>query len=222
MLTHMKKVGISLNSKKSALSPAQRTTFLVVVCDSTTMQAHLSLACVESILSVRYKARSGTLSITNVDAVRSHDSSGQHHSTKPTAHKTMPVLGQEQWIPSSEPYIQGRKYHAPWATCSTTLEGAMVPKQKPGSQGRVVVKSQWALGEPSSSLPHKLPRNESNISETLPPTPEGLSCVGPHRQHLGISHWITDAISLSYEARGVALPLGIWAHSTRSVFQSSR
>lgn len=158
MLTHMKKVGISLNSKKSALSPGQRTTFLVVVCDSTTMQARLSLACVKSILSAM-KAKSGTLSLTNVDAVRSHDSSGQHHSTRPAAHKTMRVLDQEQWIPSSEPSLQGRKDHVPWAMCSTTLEGAMVPKQKPGSQGCVFIKSQWALGEPSSSLAHKLTRN---------------------------------------------------------------
>ncbi|KAL0150616.1 hypothetical protein M9458_054077, partial [Cirrhinus mrigala] len=45
--THMKEVGLRLNTKKSVLSPLQRTTYLGVVWDSTTMQAHLSPARVD-------------------------------------------------------------------------------------------------------------------------------------------------------------------------------
>ncbi|KAI2665252.1 Transposon Ty3-G Gag-Pol polyprotein [Labeo rohita] len=41
VLTHMKELGLRLNAKKSVLSPSQRTTYLGVVWDSTTMRAHL-------------------------------------------------------------------------------------------------------------------------------------------------------------------------------------
>lgn len=43
------------------------------------------------------------------------------------------------------------------------------------------------FGEPSSSLAHKLPKIEGNVpnSETFPPTPEWLPCVGMHGQHIG-------------------------------------
>ncbi|KAL0177259.1 hypothetical protein M9458_026153, partial [Cirrhinus mrigala] len=44
VLAHMKTLGLRLNAKKSVLSPLQRTTYLGVVWDSTTMQARLSPA----------------------------------------------------------------------------------------------------------------------------------------------------------------------------------
>ncbi len=50
VLGHIRSLGLRLNTKKSVLSPAQRTTFLGVVWDSTTMWAQLSPACIESIL----------------------------------------------------------------------------------------------------------------------------------------------------------------------------
>ncbi len=51
ILTHMKKLGLRLNAKKSVLFPLQRTTFLGVIWDSTSMQAGLSPAHIESLLS---------------------------------------------------------------------------------------------------------------------------------------------------------------------------
>ncbi len=42
VLAHMKELGLRLNGKKSVLSPLQRTTFLGVAWDSTSMQVHLS------------------------------------------------------------------------------------------------------------------------------------------------------------------------------------
>ncbi|KAL0151251.1 hypothetical protein M9458_053442 [Cirrhinus mrigala] len=51
VLAHMKEFGLRLNAKKSVLSPVQRTTYLGVVWDSTMMQAHLSPARIESILT---------------------------------------------------------------------------------------------------------------------------------------------------------------------------
>ncbi len=59
MLAHMKELGLRLNGKKSVLSPLQRTTFLGMVWNSTSMQARLSPACIESILSAVKRIRLG-------------------------------------------------------------------------------------------------------------------------------------------------------------------
>ncbi|KAL0195159.1 hypothetical protein M9458_008731, partial [Cirrhinus mrigala] len=59
ILAHMKTLGLRLNAKKSVLSPSQRTTYLGVVWDSTTMQARLSPAQIESILAVVKRVKEG-------------------------------------------------------------------------------------------------------------------------------------------------------------------
>ncbi len=57
VLAHMKELGLRLNAKKSVLSPLQRTTFLGMVWDSTLIQARLSPARKESILSAVKRIR---------------------------------------------------------------------------------------------------------------------------------------------------------------------
>ncbi|KAI2647325.1 Transposon Ty3-G Gag-Pol polyprotein [Labeo rohita] len=59
VLAHMKALGLRLNAKKSVLSPTQRTTYLGVVWDSTTMQARLSPARIESILAAVKRVKEG-------------------------------------------------------------------------------------------------------------------------------------------------------------------
>ncbi|KAL0199681.1 hypothetical protein M9458_002868, partial [Cirrhinus mrigala] len=59
ILAHMKTLGLRLNAKKSVLSPLQRTTYLRVVWDSTTMQARLSPARIESILAAVARVKEG-------------------------------------------------------------------------------------------------------------------------------------------------------------------
>ncbi len=63
VLAHMKELGLRLNAEKSVLSLFQRTTYLGVVWDSTTMQARLSPARIESILNTVRRVREG-LSLT--------------------------------------------------------------------------------------------------------------------------------------------------------------
>ncbi len=58
VLAHMKKLGLRLNAK-SVLSSLQRTTFHSVVWDSTSMQARLSPAHIECILSAMKRIRLG-------------------------------------------------------------------------------------------------------------------------------------------------------------------
>ncbi len=50
-------------------------------------------------------------------------------------------------------------------------------------------------------------------------------CYGPSKRGLPatkqtLSQWIVDAISMWYESSGLPLPLGVKAHSTRSVAAS--
>ncbi len=59
VLAHMKDLGLRLNAKKSVLPPVQRTTYLGVVWDSTTMQTRLSPARIESILTTVARMREG-------------------------------------------------------------------------------------------------------------------------------------------------------------------
>ncbi|KAI2645622.1 Transposon Ty3-G Gag-Pol polyprotein [Labeo rohita] len=59
VLAHLKELGLRLNAKKSVLSPLQRTTYLGRVWDSTTMQARLSPARIESILTAVMRVTEG-------------------------------------------------------------------------------------------------------------------------------------------------------------------
>ncbi len=59
VLAHMKELGLWLNGKKSVLSPPQRISYLGVVWDSTTMQAQLSPARNEAILTAMRGVREG-------------------------------------------------------------------------------------------------------------------------------------------------------------------
>ncbi|KAI2660335.1 enzymatic polyprotein [Labeo rohita] len=59
VLAHMKELGLRLNAKKSVLFPLQRTTYLGVVWDSTTMQERLSPARIESILTEVTRVKEG-------------------------------------------------------------------------------------------------------------------------------------------------------------------
>ncbi len=59
VLVNMKELGLRLNAKMSVLSPLQRTIFLGVVWDSTSMQARLCPTRIESILSAVNRIRLG-------------------------------------------------------------------------------------------------------------------------------------------------------------------
>ncbi|KAI2659830.1 Transposon Ty3-G Gag-Pol polyprotein [Labeo rohita] len=59
VLAHLKELGLRLNAKKSVLSSLQRTTYLGKVWDSTTMQARLSPARIESILTAVMRVTEG-------------------------------------------------------------------------------------------------------------------------------------------------------------------
>ncbi len=59
VLAHLKVLGLRLNAKNCVFSPLQRTTYLGVVWDSTTMQARMSPARIESILTEVRRVKEG-------------------------------------------------------------------------------------------------------------------------------------------------------------------
>lgn len=81
----MRCLGLRLNLKKSVLSPSQRTNFLGVAWYSTTMQAHLSPACVDSNLTAIKGIRLGQesqrlLGLMDLIGSTAHSSSGLRFS----------------------------------------------------------------------------------------------------------------------------------------------
>ncbi|KAI2664175.1 Protein P [Labeo rohita] len=91
---HLKELGLRLNAKKSVLSPLQRTTYLGVVWDSTTMQARLSPARIESILTAVTRVKEGR-----------HSLCVQRDTFWPAVHETPTVVAQDQGVsPRGHPF----------------------------------------------------------------------------------------------------------------------
>ncbi|KAI2645069.1 hypothetical protein H4Q32_028444 [Labeo rohita] len=100
VLAHLKELGLRLNGKKSVLSPLQRTTYLGVVWDSTMMQAHLSPARIESILTAVTRVKEGR-SLTVKQFQRLLGPNGtcvQCDTFWPAVHETPTVVAQDQGV----------------------------------------------------------------------------------------------------------------------------
>ena len=98
VLAHIQSLGLRLNTKKSVLAPAQRTTFLRVVWDSVTMRAQV-VSCTDRIHpghGDQDKARPGHHCKTFSESVRSHGSSIQYHSIRSPAHEALAVVVEDQ------------------------------------------------------------------------------------------------------------------------------
>ncbi len=96
----LKKLGLWLNAKKSVLSPLQRTTFLGVIWDSTSMQERLSPGTYRfhPVGCGKNKARPVTHCQTVSETGRSYGSSIQHDTFWTVAHETPAVVVQDQRV----------------------------------------------------------------------------------------------------------------------------
>lgn len=111
-----------LGLNKSELSPSQRTTFLGLVWDSTTMQAHLSPACVDSILNTVTKQILLDLMVPAANGIPL----GLLHI------KLIQFWLKSRGFSSSASSFQVYKDHALWAMCSSALvpeQGHVLPSQ---------------------------------------------------------------------------------------------
>ncbi len=136
-------------NKKCVLSPLQRTTFLGVAWDSTSMQAHLSPARIESILSAvkKYKARPVThckkfqrllglmAAASNVTAF------GLLYMTCCTWHHLQWWLRTKGFSQRGNPFSHNQG-HAAMLTCLDNVEETLVPV--PGSHVGSFMSSQDA------------------------------------------------------------------------------
>ncbi|CAM4725781.1 unnamed protein product [Leuciscus chuanchicus] len=167
VLAHIEKLGLRLNSKKSVLLPAQRTTFLGVNWDSITMQARLSPARISAILT----AVKGDQGVFPEGKSVSHD---QGHAAMPSCFGHV----EKTLVPRSGPSVGG-------VLSTRNAFDRRFPHGVGRSHERTL--SVRSLAGPSSVLAHKLFRNDGRIlcSETLPARPERPPRVGPHGQHVG-------------------------------------
>ncbi|KAL0154075.1 hypothetical protein M9458_050534 [Cirrhinus mrigala] len=133
VLAHMK--GLRLNAKKSVLSPLQRTTYLGVVWDLTTMQARLSPARIESILTAVVSVRKGRSLAGPVLG----------------APCCRVMLATDASLTGWGAVMDGHPAHAQrWSTTSTTREVCVAPLVQAGAPDPCVVPGQTPLAESSS------------------------------------------------------------------------
>ncbi len=208
VLAHMKVLGLRLNPKKSVLSPLQRTTYLGVVWDSTTMQARMSPARIESILTTVRRVKEGQ-SLTVKQFQRLLGLMAAASNVIPIGLLYMRPL---QWwlktkgfLPEGKPtsHDQG---HAALPTCLRHVETTLVLVSGPGagssvsprnaSDGRIPHRlgsgHEWppcprSVERSSSRLAHQQARDAGRVSgsEILSPRPKRSPCVSSHRQHSG-------------------------------------
>ncbi|KAL0148085.1 hypothetical protein M9458_056625, partial [Cirrhinus mrigala] len=198
VLAHMKELGLRLNAKKSVLSPLQRTTYLGMVWDSTRMQARLSPA--------RIDERGPVIHCQAVSTTAGSDGSCVQCDTFwPAVHETPTVVAQDHGVlpkgalsvaPSFLDFAPGL------AKAFLYPRAGYVPKV-PSSAPRPVILQ--AFCPPPFREPEK----------------QKLNCMCPVcNVEKTLSHWIVDAICCAYESSGHPPPLGVKAHSTRSMAAS--
>ncbi|KAI2648847.1 hypothetical protein H4Q32_019991 [Labeo rohita] len=172
----MKVLGLRLNAKKSVLSPLQRTTYLGVVWDLTTMQAHLSPARIESILTAAVRVRKGR-SLT----VKQFQLLGLMAAVSNVIPFGLLYTRPLQWWLRTNGSPQGETHF--------THQGHAVRWMRPSLVGE----RSWTAtlpmvcGVTAVSLGISLPGDAGRVSgsETLPPRPKRPPCAGAHRQHSG-------------------------------------
>ncbi|KAI2644052.1 Protein P [Labeo rohita] len=195
----MKTLGLRLNAKKSVLSPSQRSTYLGVVWDSTTMQARLSPARIESILAAVKRVKEGR-SLTVKQFQQLLGLMAAASNMIPFGLLYMRPL--QWWLKSKGFSPRGN----PLRMITRRGLRALVPKSGPGIGSSLPPRHasdrciphwmgsghEWpprprSVDGSSSQLAHQLPRDAGRISsaEVLSPRPQRSPCAGPHRQHSG-------------------------------------
>ncbi len=205
VLAHMEKLGLRLNAKKSVLSPLQRTTFLGVIWDSTSMQARLSPARIESILSAVKRIRLGQ-SLTVRQFQRLLGLMAAASNVIPVGLLHMRPL--QWWLRTKGFSPRGNPFRMIKVTrrCLGNVEETLVPV--PGSHVGSFMSSQDAndrcfshgLGSdlrgtlrsrsvegPSSLMAHQPSGDVGCVScsQEFPSRSQGPPCACPLRQHIG-------------------------------------
>ncbi len=200
------RVGVKLNAKKSVLSPLQRTTYMGVVWDSTTMQAKLSPARIESILTAVARLKEGR-SITVKQFQRLLGLMAAASNVIPFGLLYMRPL--QWWLKTKGVFPEGKSVshdqgHTAMLSCLWHVEETLVLVKGVASSlssrnvndrcvlHRLRCGHEWppcprSVERPPSHVAHQLPRDAGCVSsiKTLSPRPNRLPCGGAHRQHSG-------------------------------------
>ncbi len=125
----MKELGLRLSARESVLSPLQRTTYLGVVWDSTTMQARSDLVDFHS------REESEKMRVTHCqtvsETVGSDGSCVQHDTFWPAVHETLAVVAQDQRVLPKGQSASNDQGHVAMLTCLRHVEETLVPVTRP-------------------------------------------------------------------------------------------
>ncbi len=231
VLGHMKLLGLRLNAKKSVLSPLHRTTYLGVVWHSTTMQARLSPARIESILTVVRRVREG-LSFTVKQLKKLLGLMAAVSNVIPFG--LLYMVAQDQGVlPEGKPtsHDQG---HTVMPTCLGHVEETLVLVSGPGigsslsprnainghvldqlGSGHEWPPCPWSVEKSPSRVAHQLPGDAGRVSstQTLSSGPKRPPCVGTHRQYSGV-FFIYQPPGRSAFAPLIFLGISIWEQTS--------
>ncbi len=201
ILAHMKELGLQLNAKKSVLFPLQKTTFLGMAWDSTSMQARLLPAWIESILSAVKRIKLG----------QSLTVSFRHCLMAAASNVLLYMRSLQWWLRTKGFSLRGNPFRLikvtlrclcalvmwkkPWFLSLGSLVGSFMSLQDAndrclshglGSDFRGMLKS-GSVEEPSSLMAHQLSGDDGCISSSkeFPSRSKGPTCAHPLRQHIG-------------------------------------
>ncbi len=133
VLAHKKELGLRLNTKKSVLSPVQRTTYLGVVWHSTMMQAQLSPARIEAILTAVRGVREGqSLTVKQFQKLLGLMAAASNVIPFGLLYMRPLQVAQDQGVFPEGESASHDQCHAAMLTCLRHVEENLVPVSRPG------------------------------------------------------------------------------------------
>ncbi len=205
VFAHMKELGFRLKAKKIVIYSVQKTTYLGMLWDSTTMQVYMPPSRIESILTSVKRVREGR-SLTVKQFQRLLGLMVAASSVVPLG---LLYMIPRQWWPKSNGFSPRgntlcmikvtrrclralNMWRQPWFLSQGPVPGASCRRITFAMDASltgwgVVINGNPAMSveQPPSHVAHQLPEDAGRVSsiETLSPRPKRLPCVGAHRQH---------------------------------------
>ncbi len=159
------RVGVKTKRKEKCASPVQRTTYPGMVWDSTTMQARLSLARIESILTAVKRVREGqSLTVKQFQKLLGLMAAASNVIPFGLLYmRPFAVVAQDQRVfPEGQP-VSHDQGHAAMLTCLRHVEETVVPVTRPRVGGSVSSRN-----ANDGRLPHGLGSGHEFLWEFLP------------------------------------------------------
>ncbi len=136
VFAHMKELGFRLKAKKIVIYSVQKTTYLGMLWDSTTMQVYMPPSRIESILTSVKRVREGrSLTVKQFQRLLGlMVAAFQRGTSWPAVHDTPTVVAQEQWVLPEGKHALHDQGNTAMPTCLKHVETTLVLVSGPGAR----------------------------------------------------------------------------------------